>query len=227
MPQIAALPIRAHISVGSNHVHSFLPRSSMEAPAWCSVTGWHRHRHHAGPSPSVTTRSEGRNSYPATSGDLHPGHQWGLSRPRTQFDRSFAKISSNTPSGMLRGTRRCGLGRYNPDFTGEAAAPSDYGARTEKHPVARAPRNAWIILRLEWGGPAPGRRSKTTGGRNEGDEVDRRESVGVARVPLAQWKSPESGRQNPSIRRETTRSRPAAARCFQPSRRSSWGAGLP
>jgi len=50
----------------------------MEAPAWCSVTGWHRHRHHAGPSPSATTRREGRGHLSGHQWGPRPGHQWGL-----------------------------------------------------------------------------------------------------------------------------------------------------
>ena len=51
----------------------------MEAPAWCSVTGWHRHRHHAGPSPSATTRREGWGLLPGHQWGPRLGHQWGLS----------------------------------------------------------------------------------------------------------------------------------------------------
>jgi hypothetical protein len=42
------------------------------------VTGWHRHRHHAGPSPSVTTRREGWGLLSGHQWGPRPGHQWGL-----------------------------------------------------------------------------------------------------------------------------------------------------
>jgi choline dehydrogenase-like flavoprotein len=56
----------------------------MEAPAWCPVTGWHRHRHHAGPSPSATTRHEGWGLLPGHQWGPRPGHQWGLSHGHGQ-----------------------------------------------------------------------------------------------------------------------------------------------
>src|SRR3954447_7805707 len=61
-------PIRAYISVGGNHVHSFL-RFFNGSP--CVVLGdWlARHRHHAGPHRRLRHDAKGGDFYLATSGD--------------------------------------------------------------------------------------------------------------------------------------------------------------
>ena len=78
VPQTRPLPDTCP-HLGRRQSRPFVPsRSSMEAPAWCSVTGWHRHRHHAGPSPSATTRHEGWGLLPGHQWRPRPGHQRGL-----------------------------------------------------------------------------------------------------------------------------------------------------
>ena len=71
----------------------------MEAPAWCSVTGWHRHRHHAGPSPSVTTRREGWGHLSGHQWGPRLGHQWGLFHGHGQLDGT---PEACTAGGLIR-----------------------------------------------------------------------------------------------------------------------------
>jgi hypothetical protein len=59
----------------------------------CSVSGWHRHRHHAGPSPSATTRHEGWGLLPGHQWGPRPGHQWGLSHGHGQPTAGRAVMS--------------------------------------------------------------------------------------------------------------------------------------
>src|SRR5690606_34431367 len=73
-------PLDTCLHLGRRQSRPYVPsRSSMEAPAWCPVTGLYRHRHHAGPSPSATTRHEGWGLLPGHQWGTRPGLQWGLS----------------------------------------------------------------------------------------------------------------------------------------------------
>jgi hypothetical protein len=114
------------------------------------VSGWHRHRHHAGPTRAGTTRRE-RGVGTST------GHQWGLFHGHGQR----AALGSRTPRAA---SRRCGAGTGQLELkvaASNSSRPPGSGVppqarlgrvklrgQVQRPPTARASTGYWWIRRF-------------------------------------------------------------------------------